>query len=287
MQFYTAEQINSKYSSKKGSCNKRNIKFEFTKEEFVSFCNYLNIDSKCAYTGVQLVKDNGHKHQASIERIDSMKGYSIDNCIWVTKESNQLKGRFDERNKQLKAAFTKSELKILEDILKCDVSIKLNNIYKFVKLQAEPVNKVHPHSGQKEEHSMVETKEQNQILDAKEINENSNQSNIYAVNDDVNLAVSYSQFAEHCQYHVDFYLSFNEYKKLMSRKKCQLTMQNFDEQSKRSLFVIDKTQPVNVNNLLVVDLKLRHNLDSFISKVKLNNKQLKSIFKNLGEVMKD
>ena len=70
MQSYTAEQINSKYSSKKSSCNKRNVKFEFTKEEFVSFCNYLNIDSKCAYTGVQLGKDNGHKHQASIERID-------------------------------------------------------------------------------------------------------------------------------------------------------------------------------------------------------------------------
>jgi hypothetical protein len=286
MQFYTAEQINSKYSSKKSSCNKRNIKFEFTKEEFTSFCNYLNIDSECAYTGVQLVKDNGHKHQASIERIDSMKGYSIDNCVWTTKESNQLKGRFDDRNKQLKAAFTKSELKILEDILKCDVSIKLNNIYKFVKLQAEPVDELRPHSGQKEEHGMVGNKEQNQISDAKDTNENSNHINIYAVNDDVSLAVSYSQFAEHCKEHVDFYLSFNEYKKLMNRKKCQLTMQNFDEEHKRSLFVIDKTQPIVVANLLVVDLKLRHNLDSFIGKMKLTNKQLKSIFKNLGEVMK-
>jgi len=82
MQFYTAEQINSKYSSKKSSCNKRNIKFEFTKEEFVSFCNYLNIDSKCAYTNERnKIIESLQKQKVFIEIVDD----SCYSCGWITK----------------------------------------------------------------------------------------------------------------------------------------------------------------------------------------------------------
>ena len=62
-------------------------------------------------------------------------------------------------------------------------------------------------------------------------------------------------------------------------------MQKFDEEHKKSLFVVDKTKAVDVKNLLVVDLKLRHQLDTFIGKMKLDNKQLKNVFMNLGKVL--
>ncbi len=289
MQFYSDEIIKKRFKSKRQDCNKRNLEFEFTYEDFYKFCRYLDEHPICAYTGEKLTSISDRKNSASIERVDGSKGYSIENCVWTTTRANRLKGVWDARSKMVSVSFTKPQLVLMDKIFKADIKSELHNIYKFVK-EVEynmTVNAI----------NNVETKEQNQISDAKDTNENSNCINIYAtntenssvysVNDDVSLAVSYSKFAEHCQQHVDFLLSFNEYKKLMSRKKCQLTMQNFDEEHKRSLFVIDKTQPIVVSNLLTVDLKLRHNLDSFIGKTKLTNKQLKNIFKNLGEVMKD
>ncbi len=138
----------------------------------------------------------------------------------------------------------------------------------------------------------TESKEKNGILSSKDENNNSDcgtQNAIteiepvpYQINNDVELAQMYAKFAEHCREHVDFLLSFNEYKKLMSRKQCQLSMQKFDEEHKKSLFVIDKTKAVDVKNLLVVDLKLRHQLDTFISKMKMDQKTIKRVFNNLS-----
>lgn len=171
-------------------------------------------------------------------------------------------------------------MSILESVLKSNLEEKLQNIYKFVKGESTVT---------------TESKEKNGILSSKDENNNSDcgtQNAIteiepvpYQINNDVELAQMYTQFAEHCKDHVDFLLSFNEYKKLMNRKQCQLSMQKFDEEHKKSLFVVDKTKAVDVKNLLVVDLKLRHQLDTFIGKMKLNNKQLKKVFMNLGKVL--
>lgn len=138
----------------------------------------------------------------------------------------------------------------------------------------------------------IESKQENENLSPKQENNNSDcqvknaitevESKMYKINTDVELAQMYAQFAEHCKDHVDFLLSLNEYKKLMSRKQCQLSMQKFDEEHKKSLFVIDKTKAVDVKNLLVVDLKLRHQLDTFIGKMKMDQTTLKRVFNNLS-----
>lgn len=278
--FFSKAEIEAKYQDKMEGCFRRKIPLKFTKDEFVKFCKYLDKDPTCAYTGVTLVKTKDHNHQATIERIDSEKPYNLSNCVWASKESNQLKGRFDARNNAVKVSFSKEELSILESVLKSNLEEKLQNIYQFVKGEATVT---------------TESKERNEILSSKYENNNSDcevknataevESKIYEVNADVELAQMYSTFATHCMEHVDFLLSFNEYKKLMSRKQCQLSMQKFDIEHKKSLFVIDKTKAVDVKNLLVVDLKLRHQLDTFIGKMKLDNKQLKKVFMNLGKVL--
>lgn len=53
---------------------------------------YLTQNRKCALSGVEIVFDKVRgKTTASLDRIDSSKGYSLDNVQWVHKEINQMK----------------------------------------------------------------------------------------------------------------------------------------------------------------------------------------------------
>lgn len=214
----------------------------------------------------------------TLERVDNSIGYILGNVIWVTYHSNFLKSKWED-NLCNQVTFSKDEFKTVQQILgsKDKVEEQLNNIYKFVKGET-PVT--------------TESKEKNEILNSREENNNSDcetknaiteiEPKTYEVNSDVELSQTYSTFATHCRHHVDFLLSFNEYKKLMSRKQCQLSCIKFDEEHKKSLFVVDKTKAVDVKNLLVVDLKLRHQLDTFISKMKMDQKTIKRVFNNLS-----
>lgn len=51
-------------------------------------------DKKCALSGIDLVFDGDfNKINASLDRIDSTKGYEIDNIQWVHKKINMMKGQ--------------------------------------------------------------------------------------------------------------------------------------------------------------------------------------------------
>lgn len=283
---FTIEGLKQKYENKKKNACSRGIDFSLTEDEFIKLCLFLRENKHCAYTGEKFVftsTTNGtpKPNYPTLERVDNSVGYVLGNVIWATYHSNFIKSKWED-NLYSQLTFSKIEFKTVQQILgsKDKVEAQLNNIYQFVKGET-----IVP----------VESKQENENLSPKQENNNSNcevknatnevESKMYEVNSDVELAQMYTQFAEHCREHVDFLLSFNEYKKLMNRKQCQLSMQKFDEEHKKSLFVIDKTKAVDVKNLLVVDLKLRHQLDAFIGKMKLDNKQLKKVFMNLGKVL--
>lgn len=73
----------------------RNIPFDITIQEGWEL--FTKQERKCALTGVELCfyskspQSGGEKGTASLDRIDSNKGYSVENCQWVHKTINLMK----------------------------------------------------------------------------------------------------------------------------------------------------------------------------------------------------
>lgn len=59
---------------------------------------FLEQERKCALSGIELEfgKTNKDKFTASLDRIDSSKGYTLDNVQWVHKDINRMKNVFSQ-----------------------------------------------------------------------------------------------------------------------------------------------------------------------------------------------
>ena len=77
---------------KKGA-ETRNIPIEVTIEE--AWALFLTQNRKCALTGDFLYFDKG-KRTASLDRIDSSKGYTMNNIQWVDADINWMKNKFKQ-----------------------------------------------------------------------------------------------------------------------------------------------------------------------------------------------
>lgn len=80
----------------KGAIN-RQLPFDITPKDAWEL--YLQQGGRCAYTGYDLKLKRNFKDQnwtASLDRIDSSKGYSLDNVQWVHKNVNRMKLDFSE-----------------------------------------------------------------------------------------------------------------------------------------------------------------------------------------------
>jgi hypothetical protein len=86
------------WSGIKGSSanRSRKIPFELTIEQ--GWDLFLKQNRKCALSGVEIQfskknprYEDAKNHTASLDRIDSLKGYTIDNVQWVHKEVNNMK----------------------------------------------------------------------------------------------------------------------------------------------------------------------------------------------------
>lgn len=69
----------------------RGLSVDITLEDI--YTRYVAQDRKCALTGELLTWD----HNASVDRIDSTKGYSVDNIQIVSKEINMIKRNTDNQ----------------------------------------------------------------------------------------------------------------------------------------------------------------------------------------------
>jgi hypothetical protein len=81
------------WSSYKANAKQRNIPFEITIEQAWEL--FLKQNRTCSISGIPIKFANSRElyvaKTASLDRIDSTKGYSIDNIHWVHKEINFMK----------------------------------------------------------------------------------------------------------------------------------------------------------------------------------------------------
>lgn len=78
--------------AKSRESDNRKIDFNLKIEDIWNL--FLEQDRKCALTGVDLhfpKTRSGRDQNASLDRIDSLKGYTVDNVQWVHKKVNELK----------------------------------------------------------------------------------------------------------------------------------------------------------------------------------------------------
>lgn len=249
---------------KKASCEKRMIGFDFTEQEWQGL-NELKTKVKCAYTNVAFVHQEGHKHQASLERIDHTKGYSPSNCVWCTFEANSLKAQYIENNLDdsdltgVQASYLTRIRRIVESVT------NLNRI-------REPYDKLYE-TMTKEENNMVTVVEQEEVIKVS--------------NPDLVLSKEYFKFGSFIEdtCHAEFSITFAQYKKMMNIKKCQLSSRLLQDTTP-ALWVIDKTLPVNKENVLVIDIKLRDGLELMCNTAKLSLNELKTISGRLTKIIK-
>lgn len=78
------------------NAKKRKIKFNITIEDMWNL--YLKQDKKCALTGVDIVigRNKFEQTNASIDRIDSSKGYESNNIQWVDRDINYMKQSYSQ-----------------------------------------------------------------------------------------------------------------------------------------------------------------------------------------------
>lgn len=90
--------VKSANGSKYGNRTRRVKDLTLTIEE--AWDLFLKQDRKCALSGIELIFPNKGKDKswtASLDRIDSSKGYVLGNVQWVHKDINIMKNKFDNQ----------------------------------------------------------------------------------------------------------------------------------------------------------------------------------------------
>ena len=102
------------WRSLKGGAKFRKLSFNVTAKQ--AWDLFLKQNKKCALSGINLQLNRGRKNRnkntASLDRIDSKKGYEISNIQWLHKDINMMKNKYNQEY------FIETCKKIVENLCK-------------------------------------------------------------------------------------------------------------------------------------------------------------------------
>lgn len=84
------------WNSIKDSATSRNLEFSISIEQ--AWQLFIKQGKRCAITSVDIFFGKNSKRTASLDRIDSSLGYTIDNVQWVHKEINRMKWNMNQKD---------------------------------------------------------------------------------------------------------------------------------------------------------------------------------------------
>lgn len=268
------------YEQKKRECERRMIAFNFTKQEWTKF-NSMKMQVSCAYTGVRFVNQLNHMHQPTCERIFEQLPYSPSNCVWITKQANQLKSQYIE-NKKDQSDLAPHELGYLRRIERV-----IESVENIARIQ-EPYRKVFKFNSSdlrkllQTEPEVVETKEENIVEIEKEVNET--QSKVH--NTELDIAHRYVEFGKFIEQVVDseFDITYAQFKYMIGRKCCMLTKRELPSSIyELGFFILDKTAPITKGNVFVTTKKIQEAMDRLQAELKLTKEEIINIAKSLAK----
>jgi len=235
----------STYNAKKADCEKRNIAFNFTKEQWNEL-QAMKRGGKCAYTGQAFLAKG--KLSATVERIDENKPYEPSNCILVTSLANNVKSRFIEQ-KQSQASITPEEkhtLRTIQNALADEGRMK-RKVQAYLNMYSGPIT-------QTADIGLCD-------LDVTE------------------LYVDYARKA--MRNGKGFDITINDFKRALSRKHCQVSKILLPNMKQRVIRVIDESKPISKDNIQVTSQQVSDIIDSILA-LNMTMAQKKAMIANMG-----
>ena len=239
--------IEGQYEAKKASCEKRALDFNFTLEEFRIFW-HLRGKVDCFYTDkpMRLTKDKGvPEDYATIDRINSDLPYSPANCIWCQNHVNQLKGSHIENDQNL----PKNNAKV------AGIVARIKKVLNNPKTLERKLKDYKDAYKQVEEHETTLAEENLKAMKEKKEQAKWETEQLFAGHY-IELAKEFEKVGATMK------ITLGELKKSLFRcNKDQITGEEFDSLLNKKLWVIDKTKPVVLSNVKIVNLNTRNALD--------------------------
>lgn len=264
----TNEQQKLRYTRKKQSCKQRMIDFDITFDQWMIY-EHLKGVFTCAYTNQAFVSRVDHPNQPTLERINDSKGYSVQNCVLVSKLSNDLKNThvFLSKNtdglSEKELSFVHRINKILNSKENIENIMKPYYTYfgytgendKPVEIQ-ENTNIVNPMK------KMMKKPLSRPIIEKKNMKDNklviARKVEMEFVEHYYTIAMFFDNIG------IPFDVSIGQFRSKMRCKADQINGVEFKTINDKRVYVIDKTAPVTVNNIKIVHASTQIALDTIM-----------------------